>query len=121
MIKKFLAFLGLLEITLKDGMANVQLTEAQMEASGKIISDLEAAEAKISELETQITAAANLATENSELKAEIAILRKTPGAATAVAVKETDGNTDVDPCMIDLGTGSIVEQLEKLTQALNRK
>jgi len=121
MIKKFLAFLGLLEITLKDGMANVQLTEAQMEASGKIISDLEAAEAKISELETQITAAANLTAENTELKAEIAILRKTPGATSAVTVKETDGNVEADPYMIELGTGSIVEQLEKLTNALNGK
>ncbi len=104
MFKKFLAFLGLASITLKDGKATVEMTEEQMEASGKIIdecdkavaevarltSELDAANVKIAEAEQKLAdATARLSTATNDiasLKGELETLAAQPAAETAALV-----------------------------------
>jgi len=131
MFKKFLIFLGLTSVQLEDGKAKFEMTEEQIEASGKLIEEKETAVAKVAELEKslkeekeqKVTAQSELAKANEkniELEKEIAELRKAPGASSLVASKETDGNADADPNVVRMPEGvSIVEKLAAFTKELD--
>lgn len=115
MLKKFLAFLGLMSVTLEDGKATVELTEEQMEASGKIIDERDNAVATVIKLSAELeeekqqntSAQSALAqanekikafeTEISALKAENEELKLEPGAKKLETTQATDGNSKKDP------------------------
>ena len=54
MFKKFLTLIGLASVELTDGKAKFEMTEEQMEASGKIISEKEEAVASMKKLQAEL-------------------------------------------------------------------
>ena len=109
MFKKLLTFLGLDSVQVKDGKATFELTEEQMEASGKIISERDDLVASVAKLQAELeeerqqntTAQAELATANekvvtlekeiADLKAENTELKGEAGAESIQGSQATDG------------------------------
>ena len=124
MLKKFLAFLGLASVTLQDGKANIEMTEAQMEASGKIIQErddaiaevarlteeLVAVKAQLLEKDTALEAANNELTEANATVAKLTDDLKVLGsqAAEETAAVKTDTNAvkkDANPSVTSESKG----------------
>lgn len=132
-LQKFLAFIGLTEIVLADKKASVEMSEEQMESVGQKLQDFEVVQAAKTKLESEfasekeisITAQSQLSevkAKITEMEAELSILRKSPGANSAISTKGSDGNTPADPCKIEMPEGnSVADKLEAFTNALNAK
>lgn len=109
MFRKFLSFLGLTSVQVTDGKASFEMTEAQMEASGKIIDERDTANAEVARLTEELTAlkstnaeterqlaGANTrlteaTTEIEALKAEIIVLKGQPAEESAVVTTDSNG------------------------------
>lgn len=101
MLKKFLAFLGLSSIDVKDGKATVTMTEEQMEASGKIIDERDQAKADAEkykaerdeakkELADEKSKVSALEDENKTLKEENKVLKSQPAEESTEVVTESN-------------------------------
>lgn len=111
MFKKFLAFLGLTSVQLTDGKATIEMTEEQIEASGKIIDERDKAIQELEsmkkknqeEQEQNATAQAELAKAQeriAQLEKENGELKKEPGAESLNTTQATDGkNLDAVPTL----------------------
>ncbi len=112
MFKKFLTLIGLASVVLEDGKAKFEMTEEQMEASGKIITERDEAIADLVKLKAEIeeerqqntTAQSDLLKvkeENATLIAEVERLKALGGAPSLTTVDPTDGKGEASGLVVD--------------------
>lgn len=127
MFKKFLTLIGRSSVELTDGKVKFEMTEEEMEASGKIITERDEAVANLKKLQAELeaerqqntTAQADFLKANKEkvaLTAEVERLKGLGGASTIENTDATDGKGKADGFVVD-DTKSMDENMEACGKA----